>query len=360
MSSKSFSPYSLGPVELRNRIVMAPMCQYSSEDGFVSSWHGNHYLSRAAGGVGAIILEATAVEARGRISPGDLGIWSDDHVAGLSKLAWNIRDLGAAAGIQLAHAGRKASTSRPFDGFGPLKPSQGGWQPVAPSPIAYAENYSIPSELTLDDIQNIQESFLTATRRAITAGFQIIELHAAHGYLIHSFLSPLTNQREDQYGGSFENRTRFLLELAALLRAECAGDAALVVRISATDWAEGGWNLAESVNVSALLRDAGVDMMHISGGGLIAGAGPDRMEPGYMVPFADEIHRKAEIPTIAVGLITRSELAERILAEDRAQLVALGRVLLRNPYWCHGAARELGVNPNVPKQYARAWKEELV
>ncbi len=356
MKSMLFSPYDAGPVRLKNRIVMAPMCQYSSQDGFVAPWHLQHYAARAYGGASLIILEASAVEERGRISPNDLGIWKDAHIPGLQNLAESITAGGAVAGIQLAHAGRKASTSRPFDGFGPLEKNNGGWQVVAPSPIPYSESYPHPAELSIDDIQEIQESFILAARRAIGAGYRVIELHSAHGYLIHSFLSPLSNQRTDEYGGDFDGRTRFLMEIAGELRAVCSDQAALFIRISADDWMDGGWDLGQSIELARRLKNLPVDVIHVSSGGISPSGKPSSSSRHYQVSLSEAIQKESGISCAAVGMITDPRHAEEILTTGKAKLVALGRELLRNPYWPQHAARELGAELPIPIQYARAWR----
>jgi 2,4-dienoyl-CoA reductase-like NADH-dependent reductase (Old Yellow Enzyme family) len=356
MNSLLFTPLSVGPVTVKNRIVMAPMCQYSAENGMVSDWHLVHYPARAIGGSGLVTLEATAVEARGRISPEDLGIWSDDHVEGLSRLARAIADSGAVPGIQLAHAGRKASTSRPFDGFGPLLPDNGGWPVIGPSAIAYSENYQIPAAMSIDDIQEVQEAFILAARRAVSAGFRVIEIHAAHGYLIHSFLSPAANRRDDEYGDGFDGRTRFLMELAREIRTVCADQAALFVRISADDWIEGGWSVEDSIALADRLKTVPIDMLHVSSGGISPIGKPSDSSRDYQVSLSERIRREAKIATTAVGLITDARQAEAILSEGKADLVALGRELLRDPYWPQRAAETLNADPPVPLQYIRAWR----
>jgi 2,4-dienoyl-CoA reductase-like NADH-dependent reductase (Old Yellow Enzyme family) len=356
MKSLLFTPLDIGPIRVKNRIVMAPMCQYSAVDGTVQDWHMVHYPARAYGGAGLVILEATAVEARGRISPEDLGIWSDDHIPGLTSLVSSISDAGALPGIQLAHAGRKASTSRPFDGFGPLMPDNGGWQVIGPSAVKYAENYPMPRAMSIDDIQEVQEAFILAARRAIAAGFKVIEIHAAHGYLIHSFLSPVSNHREDIYGGDFAGRSRFILEIAREIRSVCGDDAALFVRISADDWMENGWKIEDSVKIAELLKSVPVNMLHVSSGGISPHGKPSQSGRGFQVSLSETIRREAGIPTTAVGLITEAEYAESLLQAGRADLVALGRELLRDPYWPQRAALALNAEAPVPLQYARAWR----
>jgi len=352
-----FSPLTLRSVTLRNRIGMSPMCQYSCVDGFANDWHLVHLGSRAVGGAGLIIVEATAVEPRGRITPGDLGLWDDRHIEKLSTITQVISGHGAVPAIQLGHAGRKASTERPWKGGGPIAPSQPeGWQTVAPSPIPFAEGYPPPKELTKDEIRGIIQAFADAARRAYKAGFKIIEVHAAHGYLIHEFLSPVSNQRSDEYGGSFENRIRFLVEIVEALRGGAWPDELpLFVRLSATDWLpQGGWDIEQSVELAKVLKEKGVDLIDTSSGGNVASA-PIPVGPGYHVPLAERIRKDAGIATSAVGLITAPEQAEEILLNGRADLVLLGRELLRDPYWPLRAAQALGAKlPYWPVQYHRA------
>lgn len=350
-----FEPLTLRGLTLRNRIGVAPMCQYSSEDGLANDWHLVHLGARAVGGAGLVITEATAVEARGRISPQDLGIWSDAHIDGLARITHFMRAHGAAAGIQLAHAGRKASTLRPWDGHGALADEVGGWQPVAPTPVPFSDNYRVPHVLTSDEISGIVAAFAEAAHRSDEAGFDLIEIHAAHGYLIHSFLSPLTNQRTDGYGGSFEGRVCFLLEITRAIRQHWPERKPLAVRLSATDWVEGGWTVEDSITVSRLLKDEGVDLIDCSSGGIAPGIRIP-VGAGYQVPLAEAVRREAGIPSAAVGLITTPPQADEIVRNGRADLVLLGRELLRDPYWPLHAAKTLGVSaPPVPPQYARAF-----
>lgn len=349
-----FTPYPMRGVTLRNRIVVSPMCQYSCTDGLATDWHLVHLGSRAVGGAGLVIVEATAVEARGRISPQDLGIWSDAHAEPLARIAAFIHAQGAVPGIQLAHAGRKASTHRPWSGNGAIPVLEGGWEDViAPSAIPFSDTYPQPRSMTADEIEAARDAFVAATRRALAAGFAYAEIHAAHGYLLHSFLSPLANDRTDAYGGSLINRMRFVLEIVEAVRAVWPAGYPLAVRISATDWVEGGWTVEKSVILARALRERGVDMIVASSGG----TSPEQRIPagsGYQVPFAERIRREAEIPTMAVGLITEPDQAEAILAEGRADLIALARQFLRDPYWPLHAATTLGVDLRWPDQYARA------
>ena len=352
--SALFTPLTIREVTFRNRIAVSPMCQYSSEDGFANDWHLVHLGSRAAGGAGLVIMEASAVEARGRISPQDHGIWKDEHIAFLARIAAFLRQQGAVAGIQLAHAGRKASTYRPWDGSGAVPPEAGGWQPVAPSPVAFQPDYPFPAELTRDEIAGLAVSFAAAARRALDAGFQVVELHFAHGYLMHEFLSPLSNHRTDEYGGPFENRVRFALETVRAVRAVWPEGLPLFVRISASDWVEGGWDIDESVGLSRRLSALGVDLIDCSSGGL-APQQKIPLGPGYQVPFAARIRREAEIRTAAVGLITTPQQADEIVRGEEADLVLLAREFLRDPYFPLHAAKALGEAVQPPVQYRRAF-----
>ncbi|HEY9734993.1 MAG TPA: NADH:flavin oxidoreductase/NADH oxidase [Trichocoleus sp.] len=351
-----FQPLSMRSVTFRNRIGMSPMCQYSSRDGFAHEWHLVHLVSRAVGGVGLVFTEAAAVEPEGRITPADLGIWSDDHIEMLSKITALVKGAGAVPGIQLAHAGRKASCAKPWEGGRPLATDQGGWRPVfAPSAVPFNEDSPTPEALDLKGIEQVKQSFVNAAKRAQEAGFQVFEIHAAHGYLLHEFLSPLSNQRDDEYGGSFDNRIRLLAEVAQAVRATIPDSCPLWVRISATDWAEGGWDIDQSVLLSQKLATLGVDVVDCSSGGLVSGVRVPT-GPGYQVPFCDRIRREAEIATAAVGMITSPEQADHILRTGQADVVLLGRELLRDPYWAHGAAKALKVDGHIyPVQYQRAW-----
>jgi len=352
--AKLFEPIKIKSIELKNRIVISPMCEYSSKDGFANDWHFVHLGSRAVGGTGLILTEATAVSAEGRITPDDLGIWKDGHIAELKKIVGFIHQQGAVAGVQLAHAGRKASHTSPWKGSA-LIPSNKpeGWQTVAPSAIPYKEGTESPIALDEAGIAKVINDFKEATQRAIEVGFKVIELHAAHGYLLHQFLSPLTNQRTDQYGGPFENRIRLLLEVTAAVQEIWPKDLPLFVRISATDWAEGGWNAEESVKLSAILKDQGVDLMDCSSGGLVSW---QKIAVGlnYQVPFAEQIKKETGILTGAVGLITKAGQMEEIVASGKADLVLIARESLRDPYFPLRAAQELGVDVQWPVQYERA------
>lgn len=350
-SNLLFEPLNLRNLILKNRIVMSPMCQYSAQDGHVTSWHHLHYATRAVGGVGLIILEATAVEKRGVISPDDLGIWSDDHIEGLRMLSATIHEHGAVAGIQLAHAGRKAGTSSPWQGGQPLH----HWTPVAPSSLAFAEGYAIPSALDQGGLNEVREAFKNAAQRALEAGFKVLELHMAHGYLLHSFLSPLGNQRSDAYGGSLENRMRFPLEVTKAVREVWPLDLPLFVRVSATDWLESGWRIEDTVIFANELAKLEVDLLDCSSGGIVAGVNIP-LAPGYQVALASTVKHNGLLKTGAVGLITKAEQAEVILQEEHADLVFLGRMLLKNPYWAHQSAAQLGIKHHTyPNQYQRAF-----
>jgi 2,4-dienoyl-CoA reductase-like NADH-dependent reductase (Old Yellow Enzyme family) len=349
-----FDPLTIRGVTLRNRIGVSPMCQYSSVDGFATDWHLVHLGSRAVGGAGLVIAEATAVTPEGRISPGDLGIWSDAHVPMLARCARFIAGQGAVPGIQLAHAGRKASTARPWEGGQPLGPDEGGWRPVlAPSAIPYRDDHPVPEALDLAGIERIISAFVTATRRALDAGFRIIELHAAHGYLLHEFLSPLSNTRTDAYGGSFENRTRIVREVVLAVREVWPRELPLFMRVSATDWADGGWDVEQSIALARLARPLGVDLIDCSSGGNVSGVRIP-IGPGYQAEFAARIRRGAEIATAAVGLITDPAHADALVREDTADVVLLARQELRDPYWPLRAAKALGADAAWPPQYLRA------
>jgi len=349
-----FSPLTMRNVTLRNRIACSPMCMYSSIDGFANDWHLVHLGSRAVGGAGLVMMEATAVEAPGRISPADQGIWKDEHVEFLSRIARFVREHGAASGIQLAHAGRKASTRPPWEGGTFIRESEGGWIPVAPSPIPFRPGDPAPHELSKGEIAAVVDAFGAATRRALLAGFQVVEIHGAHGYLIHEFLSPLCNHRTDEYGGAFENRTRLAMEVTEAVRAAWPADLPLLLRISATDWAEGGWDIDEAVKLARSVRELGVDLIDCSSGGAVAHQ-KIALGPGYQVPFAARIRQEAAIATGAVGLITTARQADEIVRSEKADLVLLARELLRDPYFPLHAARELGVEMKLAVQYARAW-----
>ena len=350
-----FDPFTLRGVTLRNRIGVSPMCMYSYQDGFSNDWQVVHLGARAAGGVGLVITEATAVEARGRITPYDVGIWADEHIESLSRVTRVVKGNGAVPGIQIAHAGRKASTGRPWDNPKPILPDHMlGWQVIGPSPIAFNESSSLPLELSINEIRQVQDAFCSAARRALLAGFEWLELHAAHGYLLHSFYSPISNQRSDSYGGSFENRTRFLMETVCKVRSVWPDHLPLTVRISGTDWLSGGWTVEESIELSKQLKSEGVDLIDCSSGGNSANVSVP-VGPGYQVPIAEAVRRGAAIATAAVGLITTPNQANEIIRNDQADVVLLGREMLRDPYWALHAALSLKQSAPVPVQYLRGY-----
>ncbi|HLG62621.1 MAG TPA: NADH:flavin oxidoreductase/NADH oxidase [Ktedonosporobacter sp.] len=348
-----FRPFTLRGVTLRNRIMVSSMCQYSAEDGFAADWHLVHLGSRAVGGAALVMAEATAVEKRGRISPQDLGIYYDEHVPMLARITAFIKEQGAAPGIQLAHAGRKASTYRPWSGSGELAADQGRWETIAPSAERFSAQYPLPKELTHGEIAAVVQHFQDAAKRALQAGFEVLEVHGAHGYLIHEFLSPLSNHRQDQYGGTLLNRMRFLLETVDAIRAVMPEELPLFVRLSASDWTEGGLTINDTVEIAHTLKQHGVDLIDASSGGNVATA-KIPLAPGYQVPFAEQIRREADMPTAAVGLITQPQQANDIIHSQQADLVALARELLRDPYWPMHAARDLGYDMIWPSQYVRA------
>lgn len=348
-----FSKLRLRGVDFSNRIGVAPMCQYSSVDGFANDWHFAHLAARAVGGAALVFTEAAAVSPEGRISPQDLGVWSERHFEPLERIARFIDSQGARAGIQLAHAGRKGSTFRPGAGHGAVAEIAGGWRPVAPSAIAFSGSYAKPDELTLDQIKALQNAFALAAERAAAAGFEVIEIHGAHGYLIHEFLSPLSNRRTDAYGGSFDNRTRFLRECVAAVRRSAPERCPLLVRISSTDWVGGGWDIDQSVELARVLATLGVDLIDCSSGGNVETADIP-VGPGYQAPFAERIRREANIATAAVGMITAPAQADQIIRNDQADIVLLARAMLRDPYWPLHAAQELGEAAPWPRQYLRA------
>ena len=357
--SALFEPLTLRSVTVPNRVWMSPMCQYSAaetgpEAGVVTDWHFAHYAARAAGGTGLILVEATAVSPEGRISPADLGLWNERQQQALRRVTDFLREHGTVPGIQLAHAGRKASTDRPWRGGAPLGEEQGGWQPLAPSPVPFDEGHPVPQELTQEQIHQVTAQFADAARRALAAGFQVVEIHGAHGYLIGEFLSPHSNRRTDAYGGSYENRTRFAREVVTAVREVWPQELPLFFRISATDWLEeNGWTPEETVRFAAELRELGVDLLDVSSGG---NAPRVRIPvgPGYQVPFAAQARSGSGIAVAAVGQITEPAQAEKIVADGQADAVLLGRQLLREPSFAHRAALELGAEPRLPKQYARA------
>jgi len=355
MSEGLFSPLQIRSIRLRNRIAVSPMCQYSCEDGMANEWHFVHLGSRAVGGAAIVMAEASAVEQRGQISPADLGIWKDKQIEPLQRIAGFLKAHGAAPGIQIAHAGRKASTDVPWNGGKPLTESTGAWKPVAPSSLAFTPQHQAPEELSREQIAVIVSAFAAAAARALEAGFEVLEIHSAHGYLIHEFLSPLSNNRSDEYGGSFENRTRFAREVVQAVRGVWPERLPLFIRISATDWMEGGWTGDDSVRLAQVLKSLGVDLVDCSSGGTSLAA-QIPLAPGYQVQFADRIRKETGIATGAVGMITDPVQADNIIRNGQADIVLLAREFLRDPYWPIHAAIALGVDPVIPQQYVRAYK----
>jgi 2,4-dienoyl-CoA reductase-like NADH-dependent reductase (Old Yellow Enzyme family) len=348
-----FSPLRLRELDFKNRIFVSPMCQYSAVDGVPADWHLVHLGSRAVGGAALVTTEATAVSPEGRISPFDTGIWSAEQVAGFRRIAGFVRRNGAVAGVQIAHAGRKASTDAPWRGGRPVDPGSGGWQAIAPSPLPFAEGYPAPREMTEADMERVRNAFAAAARHGLEAGFEVVEVHMAHGYLLHEFLSPLTNRRTDAFGGSLENRLRFPLSVATAVREEWPERLPVFVRVSATDWVDGGWDLPQTVALARELKKAGIDMVDCSSGGTV----PDAKipaGPGFQTPFAAAVRREAGIATGAVGLITEPAQAEQIVSTGLADAIVIGREFLRDPYWPLHAARTLGVDTPWPSQYERA------
>jgi 2,4-dienoyl-CoA reductase-like NADH-dependent reductase (Old Yellow Enzyme family) len=353
-ATQLFDPLRIRDLTFANRVFVSPMCEYSSVDGLANDWHFVHLGSRAVGGAGLVITEATAVLPEARISPQDLGIWSDAHIEPLARISRFIHAHGSVAGMQLAHAGRKASTRRPWEGSGIVSEAEGGWSKVvAPSALRFADNYPQPRALTREGIREVVDAFGASARRAWEAGIRVIEIHAAHGYLIHEFLSPLSNQRDDEYGGSFDNRTRVLREVIAAVRANWPARAPLFVRISSTDWVEGGWDIEQSIELARVIKTLGVDLIDCSSGGNVAHA-KIPLGPGYQTPFAERIRREANILTGAVGMITNATQAQHIVTTGQADAVIMARELLRDPYWPLNAARELNQAITWPAQYLRA------
>jgi 2,4-dienoyl-CoA reductase-like NADH-dependent reductase (Old Yellow Enzyme family) len=353
---KLFDELQLRGVRLRNRIGVAPMCQYSAGDGVPDDWHLVHLASRAVGGNGLVIAEATAVVPEGRISPGCLGIYDDAQTEAFARITRLIEQHGAVPALQIGHAGRKASTGVPWEEPGPLGEADGGWRVVGPSPLAFDDGYQIPRELSATEIAALVTAFRGSAERALAAGFRLLELHAAHGYLMHSFHSPISNRRDDEYGGTFENRIRFTREIVRAVREVWPDELPLAIRLSASDWIEGGWTIDDSVALSALLREEGIDLVDCSSGGTARGV-EIPSTPGYQVPFAERIRTETGMPTAAVGLITDPHQADAIVAEGRADIVLLAREALRDPYWPRRAAAVLGADRqvDVPQQYAGAW-----
>ena len=352
--SRLFSPLIIRNIELKNRIAVSPMCQYSSINGVPTDWHLVHLGSRTVGGAGLILTEATAVSPEGRISPDDAGIWNEEQANAYKRITAFMKSQNSIPGIQLAHAGRKASTYSPLQGSGKVNLENGGWKTFAPSAISFGDKYPDPEEMNENDIKFVIDQFAQAAKRSITAGFEIIELHMAHGYLIHEFLSPISNQRTDQYGGSLENRSRFAIEITKSVRDTIPDGTPLFVRISSTDWVDGGWDIDQSVQLAKWLKDIGVDLIDCSSGGNISNA-KIPAGPGYQIPFAQKIKKEANILTGGVGFITSAEQAEQIIKTEQADLVLLAREMLRDPYWPLHAAKKLNVDSeDFPKQYLRA------
>ncbi len=351
--SMLFSRFRLREIEFRNRIFVSPMCQYSSLDGMPNDWHLVHLGSRAVGGASLVMVEATAVSPEGRISPSDSGLWSSGHGKAFSRITAFIKSQGAVPGVQLGHAGRKASKDVPWRGDSPLDESAGGWRPIAPSPIAFDELSPVPREMSIEDIADITAQFQASARFGLEAGFEVVEIHMAHGYLLHQFLSPLSNKRSDEFGGTFENRIRLPLMVAEAVRAVWPSRLPVFVRISCTDWVEGGWDLAQSIELCRKLKEAGVDLIDCSSGALV----PDAKipaGPGFQVPFAAAVRKEARMPTGAVGFITHPVQAEQIVATGQADVVLLAREMLRRPYWPLHAAQVLRADIAWPNQYQRA------
>lgn len=348
-----FTPYKIRNLELKNRIVVSPMCQYSAKDGVPDDWHLVHLGSRAVGGAGLVFCEATGITPEGRISLGDLGIWNETQVQAFKKITDFIKAQNAVAGIQIAHAGRKASTKVPWQGHGGIQKSEGGWTPIAPSAISYSDKYIEPKELSKDEMDELLESFFRCTRNALKAGFQVIEIHMAHGYLLNEFLSPLSNHRTDEYGGSLENRMRFPLKVASGVREIWPKDLPVFVRISASDWIQGGWDIEDSIEFSKKLKEVGIDLVDCSSGGM-SGEQKIKVGPGYQVHFSEGVKKNAKIATGAVGIITDAKQAEEILKKGQADLIFIAREFLRDAYWPLHAAKELGVDVSWPVQYERA------
>lgn len=351
---KLFTTLRIRDLEFKNRIAVSPMCEYSAHDGHPITWHLVHLGSRAVGGAALVMGEATAVQAIGRISPADTGLYLDSHIDSWRTIVDFIHSQGAHAGIQLAHAGRKGSTAAPWLGGAPVAPKDGGWIPVAPSPLPFDAGYPIPKELSVGDLDQLASDFQAAACRALKAGFDVVEIHSAHGYLLHEFLSPLTNKRGDEYGGSFENRVRFPLRVARAVREVWPERHPLFVRISATDWKEGGWDVEQSCELGRRLKALGVDLIDVSSGGAVPGVSIP-VGPGFQVEFAAAIRRETGMVTGTVGMISDAAQAETILRTGQADIVFLARELLRDPYWPRRAAQELGVKIKPPVQYERAW-----
>ena len=352
--SKLFTPLKIRNVELKNRIAVSPMCQYSSINGVPTDWHLVHLGSRAVGGAGLIFTEATAVSPEGRISPDDAGIWNEEQANAYRRITSFIKSQNAVPGIQLAHAGRKASTYSPWKGRGEVAVENGGWKTLAPSPIPFTENFPHPKEMSKEDIKLVIDQFIKAAMRSIDAGFEVIELHFAHGYLVHEFYSPISNQRKDKYGGTLENRCKLAIEIAKSVRKIIPDETPLFVRISSTDWTDNGWDIDQSIQLANWLKDVGVDLIDCSSGGNVPNA-KIPLEPGYQIPFSERIKKETGLLTGGVGLITDAEQAEEIINSEKASIVLLARQMLRDPYWALHSAKKLNVDlEDFPKQYLRS------
>ena len=353
--SKLFSPITVGGVTIKNRVWVSPMCQYSAVEGVIQDWHAVHYGAFITGGAGLVMVEASAVRPQGRISAGDVGIWTDQQAQVLAEIPRFAHRHGVKAGIQIAHAGRKASAHQPWNGGASMKPSEGAWETEAPSAVPY-EGFAIPREMTIQDIEQLKVDFIAAAERALGAEFDVVEIHAAHGYLLHEFLSPISNKRTDEYGGSFENRIRLLCEVSSAVRLVVPSSKALFVRISATDWVEGGWDLEQSISLVRELHARGVDLIDVSSGGLDAGQ-QIVLGPAYQAEFAKRIHQETGVATNAVGLITTGPQAEELLASGDIEAVMIGRPMLGNPRWAYQAAADLGEEVPWADQYQRGFLE---
>ncbi|HNS05301.1 MAG TPA: NADH:flavin oxidoreductase/NADH oxidase [Candidatus Saccharicenans sp.] len=351
--SQLFSPIRIRGLEFKNRIFVSPMCQYSARDSQPTDWHLVHYGSRAVGGAACLIMEATAVSPEGRISPDDLGLWSDDFIPAFKRITDFIKTQNVVPGIQLAHAGRKASVSAPWKGDGPLKKEEGAWPVIAPSAIPFDRNFPVPREMSLEDIEFVKRKFIEAAIRGVKAGFELIEIHQAHGFLVHQFLSPLSNKRIDSYGGSLENRCRLALEIAKGIRENIPDNLPLLVRVSSTDWVENGWDIEQSLFLAHRLKEAGVDLIDCSSGGNVPNA-KIPAGPGYQLPFSERIKKEVKILTGGLGFITSPEQAETVIRGGQADIVLLGREFLRHPYWPLEAAKKLRAEIKWPEQYLRA------
>jgi len=352
-----FSPFRIRDIEFKNRIVVSPMCQYSAQDGFANDWHFVHLGTRAVGGAALVFTEATSVSPEGRISPHDLGIWKDEHIEQLQKITHFIEQQGAVPGMQLAHAGRKSSKTEPWNGDKLIPLSEGGWKTLAPSAVPFSDDSDTPAELSKEEINAIVADFKAAAGRALKAGFKVLEIHGAHGYLINEFLSPLSNKRKDEYGGGLENRMKFLLDVTAAIRSVWLAKYPLFLRISASDWTPEGWTIEDSVRLAKIVKEKGIDLIDCSSGGVIPNV-KIPAAPGYQVPFSEAVRKGAGIPTGAVGIIVNAQQAEAILTEGKADLIFMAREMLRDPYFPLRAARELDYDIKWPVQYERAKRKK--